>query len=85
MQDIDNPEKLRIMDGRPNFASCLDSGRWFVSGKISKPACASTDPEGCVKCSYNCSCHDQRLGRRHLAWPLVALAVLVGVGLVALL
>lgn len=37
-------------------------------------------------CSTNCaqaySCHDRRMGRPHrLAWPLVALAILVLIGL----
>lgn len=38
---------------------------------------------GCsVNCSYAYSCHEQRMGRsRVAAWPIVALAILVGVGL----
>lgn len=83
MQELDRPGKLGNMGGRRIGGRRLDSGRWFVSGKISKPVCTSTGPEGCVKCSYNYSCHDRRLGRHHLAWPLVALVVLAGVGLIA--
>lgn len=38
---------------------------------------------GCSeRCSYAYSCHEQRMGRvRFLAWPIVALAILVVIGI----
>ena len=45
-----------------------------------KPAC---ETPGCsVSCSNAYSCHEQRMGRaRVLAWPLVALIIVVVIGI----
>ncbi len=52
----------------------------FDRPRVNKPACMS---ENCgATCAYGYSCHNQRVGRAsHFAWPFVALAVVMVIGL----
>jgi hypothetical protein len=48
-----------------------------IRPKVNPPPCASPRPEGCAQCAAAIHCHDQRLGRKHVFWPAVALGLVV--------
>lgn len=51
--------------------------------KVAQPVCRSASEAGCAQCNAAYSCHDRRMGRAHLLWAPIALALLLVVGIFA--
>jgi hypothetical protein len=50
---------------------------------VFQSACRSEGDAGCAQCSAAYSCYERRMGRQHLSWPLITLALLLLMGIVS--